>query len=155
MPRARYEPLNVFLNSRLVGQLRREASGAICFRYDQSWLEWEFVLPVSLSLPLREQEYIGAPVVAVFDNLLPDSIDLRRQIATRTHAGGTDPYSLLAAIGHDCVGALQKRLHFYIVMDGGGNPTPQQRRLISSSHRLADFPTESISAIAQKMSISV
>jgi serine/threonine-protein kinase HipA len=107
MPRARYEPLNVFLNSRLVGQLRRDISGAISFQYDRSWLDWEYVLPVSLSLPLREQAYSGAPVIAVFDNLLPDSDHLRRQIAARTHAEGTDAYSLLGAIGHDCVGALQ------------------------------------------------
>jgi len=107
MPRARYEPLNVCLNSRLVGQLRRDISGAISFQYDPSWLEWEFVLPVSLSLPLREQAYSGAPVVAVFDNLLPDNDHLRRQIAARTRAEGADAYSLLGAIGHDCVGALQ------------------------------------------------
>ena len=81
--RARYEPLNVFLNSRLVGQLRRETSGAITFQYDRSWLEWQLALPVSLSLPLREQPYVGAPVLAVFENLLPDSDSLRRQIAAR------------------------------------------------------------------------
>ena len=107
MARGRYEPLNVFLNSRLVGQLRREKSGAISFRYDRSWLEWGSVLPVSLSLPLREQPYSGAPVISVFDNLLPDSDDLRRRIAAHTRAEGTDAYSLLGAIGHDCVGALQ------------------------------------------------
>jgi serine/threonine-protein kinase HipA len=70
-------------------------------------LEWEFVLPVSLSLPLREQAYSGAPVITVFDNLLPDNDHLKRQIAARTHAEGIDAYSLLGAIGHDCVGALQ------------------------------------------------
>jgi serine/threonine-protein kinase HipA len=107
MARGRYEPLNVFLNSRLVGQLRRETSGAISFRYDRSWLEWDFVLPISLSLPLREQAYSGAPVISVFDNLLPDNDDLRRRIAARTLAEGTDAYSLLGAIGRDCVGALQ------------------------------------------------
>jgi serine/threonine-protein kinase HipA len=107
MARARYEPLHVFLNSRLVGQLRRGGSGAISFQYDPSWLAWEFFLPVSLSLPLREQAYSGAPVIAVFDNLLPDNDHLRRQIAARAHAEGTDAYSLLGAIGHDCVGALQ------------------------------------------------
>jgi serine/threonine-protein kinase HipA len=107
MARTRYEPLNVFLNSRLVGQLRRENSGAFFFRYDQSWLDWEFVLPVSLSLPLREQEYGGRRVEVVFDNLLPDNAGLRRQIAAHTHAAGIDAYSLLGAIGHDCVGALQ------------------------------------------------
>lgn len=107
MPRARYEPLSVYLNSRLVGRLLRDLAGAISFQYDSSWLQWEFALPVSLSLPLREQAYGGAPVVAVFDNLLPDNHHLRRQIATRTKAEGTDAYSLLSALGHDCVGALQ------------------------------------------------
>lgn len=108
MPRrARYEPLNVFLNGRLVGQLRRETSGAIIFQYERSWLEWQPALPVSLSLPLREQPYVGAPVLAVFENLLPDDDSLRRQIAARARAEGTDAYSLLGAIGHDCVGALQ------------------------------------------------
>jgi serine/threonine-protein kinase HipA len=108
MPRrARHEPLNVFLNSRLVGKLRREASGAITFQYDRSWLEWDSALPVSLSLPIREQPYLGAPVSAVFENLLPDNDSLRRQIAARARAEGTDAYSLLGAIGHDCVGALQ------------------------------------------------
>src|SRR3954462_10344516 len=108
MPRrARHEPLNVFLNSRLVGKLRREASGAITFQYDRSWLEWDSALPVSLSLPIPEQPYLGAPVSAVFENLLPDNDSLRRQIAARARAEGTDAYSLLGAIGHDCVGALQ------------------------------------------------
>lgn len=108
MPRrVRYEPLNVFLNGRLVGQLRRETSGAISFQYDKTWIEWGPALPVSLSLPLREQAYLGAPVIAVFDNLLPDNDTLRRRVAARARAEGTDAYSLLGAIGHDCVGALQ------------------------------------------------
>ena len=108
MPRrARYEPVSTFLNSRLVGELRREISGAISFQYDHSWIAWPPAIPVSLSLPIREQEYTGAPVIAVFENLLPDNESLRRRIAARARAEGTDAYSLLGAIGHDCVGALQ------------------------------------------------
>jgi serine/threonine-protein kinase HipA len=108
MSRARrHIPLTVFLNSRLVGQLNRQRSGAIDFQYDRSWLDWEHALPVSLSLPLREDRYIGAPVIAVFDNLLPDSDAIRRRMAERMQAQGTDAYSLLAAVGRDCVGALQ------------------------------------------------
>jgi serine/threonine-protein kinase HipA len=62
---------------------------------------------VSLSLPLREDRYIGAPVTAVFDNLLPDSDAIRRRVAERVGAAGADAYSLLTAVGRDCVGALQ------------------------------------------------
>lgn len=100
-------PLNVYLNGRLVGRLRRETSGAIDFQYDESWLIWEHTFAVSLSLPLREDRYIGDPVIAVFDNLLPDSEEIRRRVAARSDADGIDPYSLLAAIGRDCIGALQ------------------------------------------------
>ena len=108
MPRRRrYEPLNVFLNGRLVGQLRRELSGATSFQYDAGWLARRHTMPISLSLPLQEDAYSGAPVRAVFENLLPDNDELRRRIAARTHAEGTDAFSLLRAIGHDCVGALQ------------------------------------------------
>lgn len=105
--RRRRPPLKVFLNGRLVGWLRRESSGAIDFQYDETWLAWESAIPVSLSLPLREDRYIGAPVIAVFDNLLPDSEDIRRRLAERSGAEGKNAYSLLAAVGRDCVGALQ------------------------------------------------
>lgn len=108
MPRRRTRiPLNVYLNNRLVGRLSRAASGAIEFTYDWTWLDWEHAIPASLSLPLREDRYIGAPVVAVFENLLPDSDVLRKRVAERVGATGIDAYSLLAAIGRDCVGALQ------------------------------------------------
>ena len=56
---------------------------------------------------MREDRYIGAPVINVFDNLLPDSDAIRKRVAERVGAGGTDAYSLLTALGHDCVGALQ------------------------------------------------
>jgi serine/threonine-protein kinase HipA len=105
--RRRHLPLHVFLNGRLVGLLRREPSGAIDFRYEPDWLSWEHALPVSLSLPLREDRYIGAPVAAVFENLLPDNRAIRDRMAARVYAEGTDAYSLLSVIGRDCVGALQ------------------------------------------------
>ncbi len=105
--RPAYAPLRVYLNNRRVGTLSREASGAIHFTYHQDWLSWEFALPVSLSLPLRETPYRGAQVAAVFENLLPDSERLRRLVAEKVGARGIDAYSMLTKIGQDCVGALQ------------------------------------------------
>lgn len=102
-----HAPLLTFLNDRLVGRLSKQPSGAIDFAYDPTWLAWEHAMPVSLSLPLREARYIGAPVAAVFENLLPDSDQIRRRVAERVGAAGVDAYSLLSAIGRDCVGAMQ------------------------------------------------
>jgi HipA-like protein len=69
---------------------------AIEFRYDQEWLSWESTFPISLSLPLREDPYIGVPVINVFDNLLPDCEPIRRRVAERIGAlqflpDGIDP----------------------------------------------------------------
>lgn len=115
---AAHPPLDVYLNGRLVGQFRRQSTGAVDFKYDATWLVWENAIPVSLSLPLREDRYIGEPVLAVFDNLLPDNADIRRRVAEKVGAGGTDVHSLLAAIGRDCVGALQ------FLPSGSEPPTP-------------------------------
>lgn len=118
MPRKKaHVPLAVYLNGHRVGSLLKQSSGAIEFAYAQSWLAWEHTLPVSLSLPLREAKYIGAPVAAVFENLLPDSAPVRTRVAERVGASGIDAYSLLTQIGRDCVGALQ-------FMPEGEDPAP-------------------------------
>jgi len=114
--RKSHRPLNVLMNNRLVGQLSKEASGAIRFAYDQTWLDWEDAIPVSLSLPFQKRPFTGGPVAAVFENLLPDSDAIRRRVAERVGAESNDAYGLLAKIGRDCVGALQ------IVEDGEDVP---------------------------------
>ena len=108
MARTRVQvPLNVFLNGRHVGIFRRASSGAVDFQYGAEWLNWANAIPVSLSLPLREDRFIGDPVIAVFENLLPDNDRIRNRIAQRVAADGADAFSLLSVIGRDCVGALQ------------------------------------------------
>ncbi|MBS0477710.1 MAG: type II toxin-antitoxin system HipA family toxin [Proteobacteria bacterium] len=118
--RAARAPLDIFLNGRLVGRLTRQSSGAIDFVYDPDWLGWEFAMPVSLSLPLRERRYLGDPVSAVFENLLPDSKPIRTRVAERVGARGADAFSLLSEIGRDCVGALQ-------FLPSGDEPAPTDR----------------------------
>lgn len=102
-----HAPLRVLLNNHLVGHLSKESGGGIAFRYAEGWLARERAIPVSLSLPLREDAYSGASVTAFFENLLPDSEPLRRRVAEKVGSDGTDCYSLLSRIGRDCVGALQ------------------------------------------------
>ena len=100
--------LSVALNGRLVGVLERAPNGAISFAYAAEWLDDERrAIPVSLSLPLREDRYTGAEVSAYFDNLLPDNDQIRRKVAQKVGAEGVDAFNLLSSIGRDCVGALQ------------------------------------------------
>lgn len=99
--------LNVLINNRRVGELTRDASGAIHFTYNRDWLDWEFAMPVSLSMPLRTQRYSGDSVTSVLSNLLPDDGKVRQRLAECVGVRGTTTFDLLSAIGRDCVGALQ------------------------------------------------
>ena len=99
--------LNVFMNGKRVGRLEKNSPANTLFQYDKEWLAWDFAISISMSLPLRENAYSGDNVQRFFENLLPDSEPIRRQIAARVGAAGFDFYSLLEKIGRDCVGALQ------------------------------------------------
>lgn len=99
--------MQVLLNGRLVGALRLAGSGAISFTYYPEWLSWEHAMPISQSLPLREEAHQGGPVIAYLENLLPDNQAIRERVAVRVRAGSTDAWHMLEKIGRDCAGALQ------------------------------------------------
>jgi serine/threonine-protein kinase HipA len=99
--------LNVLMNGRLVGYLRKFSSGALSFQYATEWLETGGARPVSLSLSLRSAAYKGDLVYNFFDNLLPNSEQIRARIQARFQISSSQPFDLLAAIGTDCVGAIQ------------------------------------------------
>lgn len=88
--RKTHAPLNVLINNRQAGRLEKEVGGAIAFQYTREWLDWPNRFPISLSLPLQAPAWRGEPVVAVFDNLHPDSISVRKRVAEKTGAQGTD-----------------------------------------------------------------
>jgi len=101
--------LNIWMNGELVGRWSNFSKGIHEFRYYDSWLESVNTRPLSLSLPLVSENvsYKGAVVENYFDNLLPDSVEIRRRIQNRFSANSTEPFDLLAQIGRDCVGAVQ------------------------------------------------
>ncbi len=109
LPQGPMLPSTYSINNRLVGRLEKAPDGAIAFHYDQSWLDWAPHFPISLSLPPRKAAYRGEPVVAVFDNLLPDNPNVRRLVAERTGAHGMDSHTAYwnRSARRDCVGAMQ------------------------------------------------
>jgi serine/threonine-protein kinase HipA len=103
----RITTLNVLMNGQLVGYLRKLPSGAMTFQYAEAWLKAAGARPVSLSLPLKYTAYEGDLVYNFFDNLLPDNERIRARIQARFKISSSQPFDLLAAIGADCVGAIQ------------------------------------------------
>lgn len=101
--------LEVRLNGLKVGLWRINARGGHEFNYDESWLARPESRPLSLSLPLADSGYAyrGDVVAAFFDNLLPDSTEIRQRIRARFGAKSLSSFDLLAEVGRDCVGAIQ------------------------------------------------
>jgi len=101
--------LIVWMNGERVGEWGTLRGGRTpFFRYDESWMNSPRARALSLSMPLTaDLEVRGPAVESYFDNLLPDSADIRRRIRTRFKTASTHAFDLLGAIGRDCVGAVQ------------------------------------------------
>jgi serine/threonine-protein kinase HipA len=95
------------MNGQFVGYLRKSPNGAMTFQYAQEWLQTLGARPISLSLPLKYAAYEGKQVYNFFDNLLPDHERIRAKIQARFRIASSQPFDLLAAVGADCVGAIQ------------------------------------------------
>jgi serine/threonine-protein kinase HipA len=60
---------------------------------------------LSLSLPVRDERFSRAVVLAFLDGLLPEG-DTRRAIAEDLRLRADDTYGLIEALGRDCAGAI-------------------------------------------------
>jgi serine/threonine-protein kinase HipA len=101
--------LDVWMNGELVGHWKYSPAKGHSFVYAASWLASDYSRSISLSMPLSNGEtpFTGEVVEFYFDNLLPDSPDIRRRVASKFGASSSKAFQLLEKIGRDCVGALQ------------------------------------------------
>jgi len=101
--------LGIWLNGIRVGTWAIASKGIHEFTYIHAWLTHPQTRPISLSLPLADPGYAyrGEVVAAFFDNLLPDSTEIRQRIRARYGAASLSAFDLLAEVGRDCVGAIQ------------------------------------------------
>ena len=96
------------MNGLPVGVWTTLRTGTPVLRYHETWARSDEGRALSLSLPFTAGlEHRGDAVTHYFDNLLPDSADIRRRLRRRFHARSDDAFGLLAAIGRDCAGAVQ------------------------------------------------
>lgn len=103
------QSLNVWMNGQLAGTWHVYKHKPQQFEYAESWLNSPYRRVLSLSLPFQpgNAPLEGEVVGNFFDNLLPDSSEIRRRIRQNYGASGSSPFELLAEIGRDCVGAIQ------------------------------------------------
>ena len=107
--RSHSQTLHLWANGDYVGRWTVNANGASELQYDIAWRHSRHGRPISLSMPfnIRNEPLKGASVSHYFEGLLPDSDIIRKRVAARFKTGSIEAFDLLAAIGRDCVGALQ------------------------------------------------
>jgi serine/threonine-protein kinase HipA len=101
--------LDVWMNGEFVGTWYWTRTRTAGFRYSDEWLQSAHARPLSLSLPIPAggPDIQGRAVENWFDNLLPDSDRIRDRLRRRYRIASPGAADLLAAIGRDCVGAVQ------------------------------------------------
>ena len=105
----RTEALAVWINGIHAADWRVPARGDVELQYRRPWVDTPEGRALSLSLPftLDNAPIKGNNVRSYFDNLLPDSEPMRQRIQSRYRTKSREPFELLAAVGRDCVGAVQ------------------------------------------------
>jgi len=107
--RSHSQTLHLWANGDYVGHWTVKGNGESELQYDPAWCASARGRPISLSLPfdLHHKPLKGPRVAHYFEGLLPDSDTIRRRMAARFKTGSIEAFDLLAAVGRDCVGALQ------------------------------------------------
>ena len=106
---SRAKAMRVWMNGMRVGTWRLTSRALDEFEYDPAWVASDRYRPLSLSLPAPAGggPLRGDNIGNYFDNLLPDSDVIRRRLHDRFRTASLSPFDLLAAVGRDCVGAIQ------------------------------------------------
>ncbi len=79
--------------------------GRFGIAYEPAWIAADVRFPISISLPVREEPYIGGAAHAFFANLLPEGA-ARQAVCSRLGISVDNDLALLRAIGGECAGAL-------------------------------------------------
>ena len=92
--------LNVYLHGEKAGVLYEDQMGYLSFRYDPAALR-----PLSVRMPVRDEQYDRFYAEPFFDNLAPEGEALEI-IAGKFRVSEDNIFSILDKIGGDCAGAV-------------------------------------------------
>ena len=94
----------VYMHDELAGFLTESEEG-YTFKYDLNYLTKSSSKPVSLTLPLKDNQYVSRTMIPFFDGLIPEGWLL--EIAEKNwKLNARDRMGLLLACCRDCIGAV-------------------------------------------------
>lgn len=94
---------NVYLDNTKAGVIRESDDGEYIFIYDQDYLKLKEAKPISLTLPLQEEEYRSKTMFPFFDGLIPEGWLLDLSVRN-WKLKANDRMGLLLASCEDCIG---------------------------------------------------
>jgi len=97
--------LNVYYGRELVGQLTQDDGGQMTFQYGKDWLIKPEPVPLSHSLPLREEIFTQNECRGFFGGILPEEGN-RTVIARILGISDKNDFAMLEQIGGECAGAI-------------------------------------------------
>jgi serine/threonine-protein kinase HipA len=120
------------LHQSLVGELIQDEHGQMFFTYTESWLANQNAIPLSHSLPLRNETFKSNECRTFFAGILPEE-EKRDIIARILGISPRNDFAMLERIGGECAGALT----FLPVNETPSDENYQYRSL--SKQELADI----------------
>ncbi|MFL6099856.1 MAG: type II toxin-antitoxin system HipA family toxin [Actinomycetales bacterium] len=90
-----------------MGVLRQNSNGPLTFRYDRDYAANPRATPLSLSMPVSDEDFRGRALTAFLWGLLPDNNEVLQRWGARYGVSANNPFALLANVGEDCAGAVQ------------------------------------------------
>ena len=97
--------LDVYLHRDLVGHLMQDDYGQMSFDYTESWRENPAAMPLSHSLPLRNQRFTRKECSGFFGGILPEQ-NPREIVAKNLGISAKNDFAMLEQIGGECAGAV-------------------------------------------------
>jgi len=97
--------LDVYLHNDPTGHLTQDGHGQIFFKYAEPWLSNIHAVPLSASLPLREQAYPYKECNGFFEGVLPEQYN-RGLIAKILGISPHNDFFFFVKIGGECAGAV-------------------------------------------------
>ena len=94
------------MNGRRCGVVIQQ-NNKLSFNYEKSWLARENAFSLSHSMPITKSEHGHDTISAFMWGLLPDNEVTLDRWAKIHHISANNCFSLLAAVGEDCPGAIQ------------------------------------------------
>ena len=102
-----YRQAKIYVQDRLAGVLKETEEG-YSFLYNEKYLQEKDAVAISLTMPLKKEEYVSNVLFPFFDGLIPEGW-LLGVVSKNWKIDQNDRFGLLLAACRDCIGDVSIR----------------------------------------------